>query len=82
MLFYYRMIKLGLAVLVIFAMGGYLVYDPLKQKGLRGVEFGDLYPGICAVVAGCGLVGLLWFMSRVPKDESQPEDNLNGPNRS
>ena len=61
-------VKLGLALVVIFGMGGALIYAGVAGK--KGpVTFDDVYPGVAAICAGLGVVGLLYFMSRPPAPE-------------
>ena len=52
---------------------------PLREKGFGGVTFKDMYPGLAAILAGPVVIGLLWFLGRVPEGEARqlpdrPED--------
>jgi hypothetical protein len=64
----FLMVKLGLALVCIFGLGGGLIYAGVAGK--KGpVTFDDVYPGVAAIGAGLGLVGLLYFLSRPPSAE-------------
>jgi hypothetical protein len=77
---YYRWLKLGLLLLFCFAVGGTMVAEPLRQKGLGGVHFADVYPGLGAILAGFLVIGLVWFLGRVPQERAQePPDRASGP---
>ena len=68
---YYHLIKLGGLLLFCFGVGGALIYNGVAGKK-EPVTFDDVYPGVAAIAAGLLLIGLLYWMSRPPKDDEPP----------
>ncbi|MCZ2344019.1 MAG: hypothetical protein LC104_19825 [Bacteroidales bacterium] len=64
----FLLVKLGLTLIAIFGLGGGLIYAGVAGK--KGpVTFDDVYPGLSAIGAGLGLIGLLYWLSRPPSAE-------------
>jgi hypothetical protein len=62
-------IKIGLMLVFCFGLGGILLFNAIaNSKG--GIEFKEIYPGVCAILVGLILCGGLYYGSRPPRPES------------